>query len=118
MYTVTDSGRSLFEQLLDQPATPDDDKAFALRLAFARHLSREARMRLLTRRREQLATRLDEMKLHLGESPAVANDYGRMLMEHTSDMTAQDVAWLDRLIASENKIAGATSAPDRQQATP
>jgi DNA-binding PadR family transcriptional regulator len=100
VYTITSDGRQLFDELLAEPAQQDDDKAFALRLAFARHLSREARMRLLVRRREQLRLRLEESRAGM-PTKAGTDDYGHMLMEHTNDMTERDIAWIDQLIAKE-----------------
>src|SRR5688572_1117109 len=51
IYGITKAGQDLFEQLLDTAtAAGEDDKSFALRLAFAKYLSNEARLRLLHRR--------------------------------------------------------------------
>ncbi len=59
IYGITEAGQALFEELLDGDGSKDDDKAFALRLAFAQYLPQEARLRLLLRRREQLSRRLE-----------------------------------------------------------
>ncbi|MGH9075810.1 MAG: PadR family transcriptional regulator, partial [Acidimicrobiales bacterium] len=60
VYAVTPAGLALFDRLMaggDAPSEAEDDRGFALRLAFACHLTPEARLRLLERRRAVLAER-------------------------------------------------------------
>jgi DNA-binding PadR family transcriptional regulator len=103
VYRITDSGRELFEKLLDadEPAGTDDARSFGLRLAFARHLAPSARLALLERRRGQLTRRLaaDQVRA-AGDSLDV---YTRSLVEHGTEATEHDIAWLDRLIESEQQ---------------
>ena len=103
VYRITDQGRTLFEQLLDadEPAGADDARSFGLRLAFARHLAPQARLSLLERRRGQLTRRLvaDQVRA-AGESLDV---YTRSLVEHSTEATEHDIAWLDRLIEFERQ---------------
>jgi DNA-binding PadR family transcriptional regulator len=103
VYRITDLGRALFEQLLDadEPAGTDDARSFGLRLAFARHLAPQARLALLERRRAQLTRRLatDQVRA-AGESLDV---YTRSLVEHSTEATEHDIAWLDRLIEFERQ---------------
>jgi DNA-binding PadR family transcriptional regulator len=111
VYGITKEGQEVFEQLLGTTASSgEDDKSFALRLAFARYLSSEARLRLLHRRREQLTERLEETQDTVKSRQGRLDDYGSSLMEHRIEMTQNDLAWLDRLIASEN-AAAATLPP-------
>lgn len=119
VYGITKDGQSLFEQLLDtNTAAGEDDKSFALRLAFARYLSSEARLRLLHRRREQLAERLAEAQDAVKARKGRLDDYGSSLMEHRIDMTQNDLNWLDRLIATENAAAASIPpAPSRTTRT-
>jgi DNA-binding PadR family transcriptional regulator len=108
VYGITKAGQELFDELLSaSAASGEDDKSFALRLAFARYLSSEARLRLLHRRREQLAERLEETRDTVKARKGRLDDYGSSLMEHRIEMTQNDLAWLDRLIASENAAAAA-----------
>jgi DNA-binding PadR family transcriptional regulator len=117
VYGITKDGQTLFDQLLDtNSAAGEDDKSFALRLAFARYLSSEARLRLLHRRREQLAERLAEANDAVKARKGRLDDYGSSLMEHRIDMTQNDLNWLDRLIASEN-AAAATLPPATSRTT-
>jgi DNA-binding PadR family transcriptional regulator len=109
VYRITDHGRQLFDQLLDadEPAGTDDARSFGLRLAFARHLAPQARLALLERRRAQLTRRLaSDQRRAAGETLDV---YTRSLVEHSTEATEHDIAWLDRLIEFE----GQKQAPSR-----
>src|SRR3954447_1781529 len=56
-YRITDSGRSLFAELLTDESS-DDERAFALKLSFCRYLDPVGRLAFLERRRAQLTQRL------------------------------------------------------------
>ena len=104
VYRITDAGRRLFEQLLDadESAGADDARSFGLRLAFARHLAPQARLGLLERRRAQLVQRLATDRARA--APATASTvYTRSLVEHSTEATEHDIAWLDRLIETERQ---------------
>lgn len=63
-YRLTGRGHELFAEQLraeDAPGT-DDEKAFALKFAFCRHLPRDARLQLLERRRAGLSDRLAQAR--------------------------------------------------------
>ena len=110
VYRITDEGRLLFEQLLegDEPAGADDARSFGLRLAFARHLAPSARLALLERRRAQLTRRLaTDLARASGERLDV---YTRSLVEHSTEATEHDIAWLDRLIEAE-RLRQSTARP-------
>lgn len=115
VYGITKSGQTLFEELLDlSTSASEDDKSFALRLAFARYLSSEARLRLLHRRREQLSERLEETRKTVRARKTRLDDYGSSLMEHRIEMIQNDLAWIDRLIATENAENAAVAAPIKE----
>ncbi len=100
VYRITEKGRQLFVQLLADGSSLDDARSFGLRLAFARHLAPQARLSLLERRRAQLVQRLAE-----AQGTNVELDvYARSVVQHTADSVAQDISWLDRLIASERAM--------------
>ncbi|MBV8461876.1 MAG: PadR family transcriptional regulator [Acidimicrobiales bacterium] len=110
VYRITEQGRALFEQLLDadEPTTNDDARSFGLRLAFARYLAPSARLALLERRRSQLVRRLASDRTRVqGQGLDV---YTRSLVEHSTESTAHDIAWLDRLIEFERQKQAATRA--------
>ena len=103
VYRITQQGRVLFEQLLEgeEPAGADDARSFGLRLAFARHLAPSARLALLERRRAQLTGRLASDRMRA--SGDRLDVYTRSLVEHSTESTEHDIAWLDRLIEAERQ---------------
>ena len=95
--------------LADDPHA-DEDKAFALKLAFCSELPASARVELLERRRVALLTRLNQSR----RATATRNDrYSRSLVEHRTRSTQRDLEWVDELLEAER----ATEVPD-QSATP
>jgi DNA-binding PadR family transcriptional regulator len=108
VYRITESGRRLFGELLrgEAPGTTDDARSFGLKLAFARYLPPQARLRLLERRRAQLVE-------HLAVTQAAAasrlDPYARSLVEHATESTERVISWLDRLIDAERVSAIAQS---------
>jgi DNA-binding PadR family transcriptional regulator len=102
-YAITPRGEEVFEQLLADGAATDDDRTFSVRLAFARHLSREARLQLLQRRRVQLVERLDGVRNAVRAGKDRLDGYASSVMEHRSEATEHDISWLDRLIAKEQE---------------
>jgi len=115
VYRITEEGRRQFTALLDseQGAGADDARSFGLRLAFARYLPPHARLRLLERRRAHLVQRLLDAQAAVAGAEGRLDTYTRSLMEHTSESTERDIAWLDRLIEAERERAreGAPGAP-------
>jgi len=106
VYRITDEGRRQFTVLLasESGAGSEDARSFGLRLAFARYLPPQARLRLLERRRAQLAQRLTETRAATGAGSRL-DPYARSLVEHTTESTERDIAWLDRLIDAERSRA-------------
>ena len=102
VYRITEEGRRQFAELLDsEREAADDARNFGLRLAFARYLPPQARLRMLERRRAHLVERLAETR-GAGVSPGRPLDpYARSVMEHAAESTERDISWLDRLIAAE-----------------
>src|SRR5580704_15306476 len=97
VYRITEKGRLLFAELLAEGGSIDDARSFGLRLAFARHLAPSARLALLERRRALLVQRLAEAQ---SANPDL-DVYARSVVQHTADGVAQDISWLDQLIATE-----------------
>ena len=99
-YRVTPRGEELFAELLtDEPA--DDERSFALKLSFCRHLDPVGRLAFLERRRAQLSQRLAKTR----RTPATRtiDRYTRSLLEHRAQSTEHDLAWIDELIAHERE---------------
>jgi DNA-binding PadR family transcriptional regulator len=105
VYAITDRGEQLFDELLaaDAQSGGDDDRAFNLKLAFARYLPPEARLGLLERRRAHLVERLARARASVRVGRERLDNYSNTLMEHRTEMTERDISWLDRLIAAERK---------------
>jgi DNA-binding PadR family transcriptional regulator len=104
VYGITERGERLFEELLvAESQSGDDDRAFNLRLAFARYLPAEARLGLLERRRAHLVERLARMKETVRGRRERLDDYAHSLLEHGTETTERDISWLDRLIELEKQ---------------
>jgi DNA-binding PadR family transcriptional regulator len=103
-YRLTPRGEELFAELLTGDDAPgaDEEKTFALKFAFCRHLASDARLQLLERRRAGLNERLAQAR---GTAPRRGDRYLRSLAEHRTESTARDLAWLDELIAAERRAA-------------
>ena len=103
VYRITEEGRRQFSELLhaEGAGANDDARSFGLRLAFARYMPPQARLRLLERRRAQLVQRLSDARVAAAAAEGRLDLYARSLMEHTTESTERDIAWLDRLIEGE-----------------
>ncbi|MHB8329935.1 MAG: hypothetical protein ACYDD6_10000, partial [Acidimicrobiales bacterium] len=119
VYRITEEGRRQFAELLDneRDAASDDARSFGLRLAFARYLPPQARLRLLERRRAQLVQRLDDARLAAASAGRRLDPYARSVVEHTTDSTERDISWLDRLIEAE-RVRAPAPAPAAAPPTP
>jgi DNA-binding PadR family transcriptional regulator len=109
-YRITPAGVARFEELLlaDDPHA-DDDKAFALKVAFCSELPAPARLELLERRRIALLTRLNQSR----RATAARNDrYSRSLVEHRTRSVQRDLEWVEELIEAER----ATEISDHAEA--
>ena len=127
VYRLTPHGDARFHQLLlDDESGNDDERTFALKLAFCGHLEPSARVEFLARRRNALAERLSRARR---SDSARGDRYTRSLFEHRTQTTQRDLEWVEALIASEtdpspvphkaapHKPAPHTPAPHTQGAT-
>jgi DNA-binding PadR family transcriptional regulator len=107
-YRLTTRGEELFGELMtsDTGAGVDDERSFALKLAFCRYLPVDARLELLERRRSDLAARLSRSR----GSRSAGDHYALSLLEHRRKSTERDLEWLDELIVAERR-ASASEAP-------
>jgi len=111
-YTITESGREAFTRLL-QTDEPDDERTFALKLAFCGNLDPASRLEVLTRRRAALADRLARARR---TSPGRGDRYSRSLFEHRTQSTQRDLEWVDTLVAAEGDDTD--PAPSQNQGAP
>ncbi len=113
-YRITAQGDARLSQLLlDDDVSGDDERTFALKLAFCRHLDADARLELLTRRRSALADRL--ARARRTSPPGRGDRYTRSLFEHRTQSTQRDLEWVDALIADEGRDAADPVTPSRSQ---
>ena len=104
VYGITERGERLFAELLTaESSSADDDRAFNLRLAFARYLPPDARLGMFERRRAQLVERLARARDSIRASRERLDNYTRSLLEHGTEATERDISWLDQLIAAERQ---------------
>jgi hypothetical protein len=109
-YRITPAGEQRFVELLlaDDPHA-DEEKAFALKLAFCSYVPEAARIELLERRRAVLVTRLERA----GRTERAPGDrYSRALFEHRTRSTQRDLEWVDELIAAERTGEPVSTASD------
>ena len=106
VYGITNAGRGRLVALLADPDV-SDDRAFTLRVAFARHLEPGPRLELFERRRTEMLTRRDDLRSRRDDDRRVDRYLGA-LQERDTDRLAHDLAWLDRLIDAERQSQPST----------
>lgn len=114
VYGITDVGRARLLELLSDPDV-SDDRAFTLRVAFAPHLSDEARLELFERRRTELLGRRDDLRRRDERDAGRTHTYLGALLERDADHLANDLAWLDRLIEGERSRSSSAVGPAHPQ---
>ena len=113
-YRITPKGEATFVELMvaDGGAGADDERTFALKLAFCRHLPGPERLAFLERRRIELAARLDRAQ---GSAGGRGDRYLRSLMEHRTKTVERDLEWVDELITAE-RAAASSAEPEATEA--
>ncbi len=101
-YRITGLGRARFDRMLLDDTGADDERAFALKLSFGRHIDPASRLELLERRRAHLLERLARSR-RTGRSGL--DRYTRSLAEHRHQSTERDLEWVEELIATEREPA-------------
>ncbi len=112
VYGITDAGRQRLVEMLSDPDV-SDDRDFPVRVAFCHNLSPAQRLELFERRRAELVRRADHRRGGSPGSDSRVNTYLRSLLERDTAVLEADMAWLDRLIATES----ATTTDDNESAT-
>ena len=110
-YRITERGNARLDQLLLADDTPDDERTFALKLVFCRHLAPAARVELLERRRATLADRLS--RAGRARHSERGDRYTRSVVEHRNQSTQRDLEWVEQLLAAERgegRTQGATTS--------
>lgn len=112
-YAITDRGRARLAELVDDAS--GDDRAFAVRVAFAGVLDPPRRRALFERRRSALVS-------DRRSQPGTGDDrYRTFLREFQNDRVERELAWLERLIAAEpvdeSPSTPTTQSPMTQEGT-
>jgi len=116
VYGITPEGERLFQEMLSASSgSPDDSRGFSLKLAFARYLSPEARIRLLERRRAELIGRLERARQAV--AGAAMDPYAASVVKHSEDATEREIDWIEHMIEAERGRAGRSPTRERQEAT-
>lgn len=105
VYQLTPEGKAHFQEILEDPAAGDEDRAFTLKLSFFRFLDPDSRIGVLENRRAHLTTRLaksrQSMKDSANRTKRRMDDYTMALMQRSVTSVEADIAWLDELIENE-----------------
>ena len=112
VYGITPVGEARLAQLIADPA--DDERSFPVKVAFCRFTDPATRLGLLERRRAALVERLGEAERTIRARGDRLDRYRRSLLEHDTEATERDIAWLDRLLDGERSLphgGGASAAP-------
>lgn len=99
VYGITEAGEARLAELIADPA--NDERSFPVKVAFCRFADPATRLGLLERRRVTLVERLVEGRATMGARGDRLDRYVRSLLEHDTESTERDIAWLDRLLADE-----------------
>ena len=99
VYGITNRGDAALVELLTDPA-PTDERTFALKVAFCRHLDPADRLELFERRRAELVQRAASAARRR-EPERLFDRYTRSLSERDDQTLHNDLAWIERLIADE-----------------
>jgi DNA-binding PadR family transcriptional regulator len=110
VYAITAAGESRMLDLLRAPAP--DDRDFLVQVAFCRLLTTGERVELFRRRRDELAKRVP------ARTDTGRDRYLRSVRERDSQAVANDIAWLDRLIADELAIDNDRSSDEADPPSP
>lgn len=101
VYAITDAGRARVHELLTAPG-PDDERSFAIRVAFCQQLTTAERLALFDRRRAELTAMLDTRRATVTSAAGTrrADPYRRLLRDRDTRSLTSDLAWIDELVAA------------------
>lgn len=110
-YRLTETGRTAMDSLLlDESTDLEEDRRFAMRVAFFEFVAPDRRLAILRRRRNQLVTRLTEARQTLRRETTTPTDpYTLALVRRNVHTVEGDIAWLDELITMARTEVGAVN---------
>lgn len=103
VYGITDFGSSLFFELLNNDYS-NDEKSFSVRLAFAKHLDPEMRLKMLKDRRDQILNRFKSSGRTTERKRYALEPYVELILEHFRSTSSSDLAWIESLIEKEEEL--------------
>jgi DNA-binding PadR family transcriptional regulator len=116
VYAITPLGSERLAELIAEPG--EDERSFPVKVAFCRFVDPATRVGLLERRRATLVERVGEGRRTIGARGDRLDRYVRSLLEHDTESTERDIAWLDRLLDDERQLAAQPQAPPPYSLTP
>jgi DNA-binding PadR family transcriptional regulator len=96
VYRITAAGRDRCAELLTAPG-PDDERSFAVRVAFCRQLEPRERLALFERRKAELVGQLASRR---HSTDRRGDLYRRSLRDRDARAIGHDIEWVDELIAA------------------
>lgn len=117
VYGITPMGEARLAELIADPV--DDERSFPVKIAFCRFTDPATRLGLLERRRATLVDRLSECRRSIRAGGDRLDRYVRSLLEHDTESTERDIAWLDGLLDQERaQLVEVGGAPAREPLAP
>ena len=106
VYTITSKGRKRFEELTES-ANPQawDDENFEVHVAFFGPTSTRNRLRILEGRHRRLKERAEILRADLERSALGLDRYLVEWRRHSLETAEREIAWLEKMIASERKTS-------------
>jgi PadR family transcriptional regulator AphA len=99
VYTITEAGRQVLQEWLDQPLEPDVSlKAFLMRLMLATNLPYAEVVECLQQRRSQVATHRASLKQVIGTEDEKLGLGQRLAFDYGLAAAQAELAWLDRML--------------------
>lgn len=99
VYTITEAGRQVLQEWLDQPIEPDISlKAFLMRLMLATHLPCTGVVECLQQRRSQVAAHRASLKQVIGAEDEKLGLGQRLAFDYGLAAATAEIAWLDHML--------------------
>jgi DNA-binding PadR family transcriptional regulator len=109
-YHVTDEGKRVVKEWVNQPVMPDTLKAFAMRLILASNLSPAALQAHLEQRRLQVARHHDALVEGVSILKEANASGQRLALDYALAVARSELGWLDGTLGRLREDAGAEAA--------
>jgi PadR family transcriptional regulator AphA len=96
IYTITEPGRQVLQEWVEQPLVPDASlKAFVMRLVLANSFSRTGLIAHLEQRRSQVAAHFSTLEQLAEETDGTMNDARHIAFNYSLALAGAELAWLE-----------------------